>query len=177
MVDERKMFKNDQEGLGWRVPFSIMGSIGWLIFVILWLAFYAGNYSGNQNFAIILASILFVFLLIGSSWALWGLKMIPKEGWKMMKTTGFKWRINISIVLPFAGFIFLIYWFYFQADLFNIYQNIAIFIVTFLVMGGILGVLWSQWKSPKQCFEKQCEEMSKEIGEQIEKSFKGEEKD
>ena len=130
---------------GWRVSLSIAMGVGWLIFLILWLAFYAGDYTAYQNIAIILASILLVFLVLGGSWASWGLKHIPKEGKEMMKTSGFAGRVSISIVLPLAMFIFWIIWFFFFAEGYNIYQNIAILIVSVLGLGGILGGIWAPW--------------------------------
>lgn len=87
---------------GWRVSLSIGMGIGWLIFVIIWLAYYAGDFTFYRNIAIIMISILVVFLLLGGSWAAWGLKFILKEGKEMMKTTGFISRVVISIIIPFA---------------------------------------------------------------------------
>ena len=87
---------------GWRAPFSAVVGVGWLIFIILWLAFFASDYSVYQNIAIFLASILVTFLLLGGVWAIWSLRMIPKEGWEMMRIVGFKWRIGVSITLPFS---------------------------------------------------------------------------
>lgn len=130
---------------GWRVSLSIGMGVGWLIFLILWLAFYAGDYTVYKNIAIILVSILLVFLILGGSWASWGLKFMPKEGKEMMRTSGFTSRVVISIILPLAMFIFWIIWFFFFAEGFNIYQNIAILIVSVLVLGGILGGIWAPW--------------------------------
>jgi cation transport ATPase len=130
---------------GWRVTLSIGVSVGWLIFIILWLAFYAVGYTAYENIAIILVSILLVFLILGASWATWGLRYIPKEGKQMMKLLGFTIRVAVSIAVPFALFIFWIIWFFFYAEGFNIYQNIAIFLVSLLAVGGILGGTWSSW--------------------------------
>ena len=137
--------KKDPQPPGWTVTLSIGIGVGWLIFLLIWLAFYAGDYTAYQNIAIILASILLVFLVLGGSWASWGLKHIPKEGKKMMKTSGFTGRVSISIVLPLAMFIFWIIWFFFFAEGFNIYQNIAVLIVSVLALGGILGGIWAPW--------------------------------
>jgi len=134
---------------GWRVSLSIGVCIGWLIFVIVWLAFFAGsdtyNFNPYQNFAIILVSILFAFMILGSSWASYGIKHIPKEGREMMRKTGFKSRVTASIIVPFALLIFWILWFFFYATNFDFYQNLAIFIVSILAVGGILGGLWAPW--------------------------------
>jgi hypothetical protein len=58
-----------------------------------------------------------------------------------MKTAGFNSRVIASIIVPFALFLFRIYWFYFPAENFYLYQNIVIFLVYNLAGGGILGVL------------------------------------
>ena len=130
---------------GWRVSLSIGMSIGWLIFVIIWLAFFAGDYTLYRNIAIIIISILVIFLILGGSWASWGLKNMPKEGKEMMKTKGFRSRVVVSIVIPFLLIIFLIYWFYFPAVDFDGYQNIAIFLVSLLIVGGLLAGIWAPW--------------------------------
>ncbi len=130
---------------GWRISLSIGMAIGWLIFVIVWLAFFAGESAIYRNIAIIMISILVVFLVLGGSWAAWGLKNMPKEGKEMMKTAGFKSRVVVSIVIPFVLIMFLIYWFYFPAEDFDAYQNIAIILVSLLIVGGILGGIWAPW--------------------------------
>lgn len=137
--------KEEPKPPGWKVSLSIGVGVGWLIFVLIWLAFFAGEYTGYHNFAIILISILLAFIILGGSWASWGLKQIPKEGKKMMKTAGFVSRVVASIIVPFALMIFWIVWFFFYAEDFNIYQNIAIFIVSILAIGGILGGMWAPW--------------------------------
>ena len=130
---------------GWRVSLSIGMGVGWLIFLIIWLAFFAGDYSVYKNIAIVLISILIVFMILGGSWAAWGIKFIPKEGKKMAKEQGFTARVVVSVIIPFALMIFLIAWFFFFAEDYNIYQNIAIFLVSLLAVGGILGGMWASW--------------------------------
>jgi hypothetical protein len=63
----------------------------------------------------------------------------------MMKTKGFGWRISLSIIVGVGWLIFLILWLFFYASGFNVYQNIAIFIVSILAVGGILGASWAPW--------------------------------
>ena len=47
---------------GWKVSLSIVMGIGWIAFVIIWLAFFAGNekydFSGYENFAIMKAFVI-----------------------------------------------------------------------------------------------------------------------
>ena len=63
----------------------------------------------------------------------------------MMKTKGFGWRVSLSIIVGIGWLIFLILWLFFCAYGFNLYQNIAIFIVSILVVGGTLGASWAPW--------------------------------
>ena len=63
-----------------RVAVSIVVGVGWLIFLILFLAFYADGFSIYQNLAIILASLLVVGAILGPMWAYWGIK--TSRAWK-----------------------------------------------------------------------------------------------
>lgn len=130
---------------GWRVSLSIIAGVAWLIFVIVWLAFYAGNYDVYRNIAIVLISILVMIVVLGVPWAVWAIRYIPEEGREMMKAAGFTSRVAVSIVIPFALLIFLIVWFYCYASDFNVYQNIAIFLVSVLAVGGAMGAIWASW--------------------------------
>jgi hypothetical protein len=58
-------------GFAWRVSLSIIVGIGWFVFLILWFAFYASDYTVYQNIASILVSILIMGAILGASWASW----------------------------------------------------------------------------------------------------------
>jgi membrane protease YdiL (CAAX protease family) len=137
--------KGEKEGLGWRVSLSIIVGIGWFVFLILWLFFYATDYTAYKNLAIILISVLLLTIFLGIPWIFWGMKFQTKKEQEMWKTKGFKWRIGLSIIIAFVLIIFLIYWFWSLAEGYILYQNIAIFIVSLLIIGGILGASWAPW--------------------------------
>lgn len=141
MVEEKEMKK----GLGWRVSLSIIVGVGWLIFLILWLFFYASDYSVYKNVSIVMISLLIMAIILGIPWTFWGMKFRTKQEIEMWKTKGFKWRVWMSIIIVFLLIIFLIYWFWSLAEDYDIYQNIAIFIVSILIAGGILGASWAPW--------------------------------
>ena len=61
-------------GWHWRISLSIIMGVGWLVFLILWLFFYADRYSIYQNIAILIASILIVGGILGAAWAPWGMR-------------------------------------------------------------------------------------------------------
>jgi hypothetical protein len=135
----------DTKGLSWRVSLSIAAGVGWLVFLIIWLFFYAMNYSWEKNLAIIMLSIIVVGLILGGPWSIWWFRHQSKKEKEMWNTHGFRWRVWLSGIVFIGVFVFLIYWFWYKAEELSLYQNIAIFIVTFLIFGGIMGALWAAW--------------------------------
>lgn len=133
-----------EEGMGWRVAVSVVAGIGWMIFLVIWLFFYWGNYSWEQNLAMILLSLFIVGGILGIPWATWGLKHPAKKD-QMFSIQGMKSRIVLSIIVFSALFIGLILWFWYYATPYAWYQNLAILIVAFLIGGGIMGVSWGPW--------------------------------
>jgi amino acid transporter len=176
-VEEKIMEDMCEKDLGYKPTISIISGVGWLIFIILWLAFYASEYAWEKNFAIILCSILILFLLVGGIWAIWSLRKIPKKDWKMFNIKGFKWRIATSIVLPFCAIIFLIYWFWYYAEPYTVWQNIAILLVTILVLGGIIGSIWARWGIKHGHEMKKFEKFGKKIEKKSEDEDKSKEDD
>lgn len=145
MSEEYHEKKEEIKGLGWRVSLSILVGVGWLVFLLIWLFFYANLYSWEKNIAIFLLSLLIIGGILGVPWALWGLRHKTIRQKDMWKTKGFRWRSWVSGSIVCATFIFLMYWFWYLATPYTVYQNIAIFIVSFLIMGGILGAMWAPW--------------------------------
>lgn len=137
--------KPETKGLGWRVSLSIITSVGWLVFLILWLFFYASNFSWQKNVAIFLLSLVVLCLILGVPWVVWGLRYRTENEKEMWKTKGFRSRAWFSCILFVILIAFLIYWFWYQAEQWSLYQNIAIFIVTLLIFGGIMGATWAAW--------------------------------
>jgi len=64
---------------------------------------------------------------------------------KVRKTPGFAWRVSLSVVVSMGWLVFLIIWLFFYADRYTLYQNIAVFLVSILVLGAILGTPWAHW--------------------------------
>jgi MFS family permease len=135
-----------KEGLGWRVSLSILIGVGWLVFLVLWLFFYAYPLSEwEKNVAVLLLSLLIICWILGMPWALWAIKNRSVQEKELWEIHGFKWRVAVSIIFGLAAFIFLIYWFWYQAIPYTVFQNLAIFIVSLLIVGGILGTMWAPW--------------------------------
>jgi len=145
MNGESSVMKNETGGLAWRVTLSILVSVGWIVFLLLWLVFYASEYSWEKNVAIFLLSLLVLIGVLGVPWAFWAYKKqtaVEKEMWKQK---GFKWRFWVSIIIGLSFLVFLIFWFWMLADPYGFLQNLAISIVVLLIAGGLLAAMWAPW--------------------------------
>ena len=145
MSEESQHIDIEMKGMGWSVSLSILGGVGWLVFLIIWLFFYAHNYVWEKNLSIILASLLALCGIIGIPWGIWAIRHKTVQDAEMWKTQGFRWRVWASLLFMVAVFLFLIYWFWYLAAPYDVYQNIAIFIVSLLIIGGLLGAMWAPW--------------------------------
>ncbi len=65
-----------------RVLLAIIIPFGWLIFLALWLIFYAGGFSILQNLGIFVLSIAIVGVLEVLLWVPWSMKHRPAD-WDM----------------------------------------------------------------------------------------------
>jgi len=133
-------------GFGWRVAVSILIAIGWLSFVILWLFFFAGKYDVFQNLAIVIVSVLVGIGLLGAMWAPWGMRMAKSAGVEHPWRSGRPILMTvISIGSGIGWLVFLIVWLFFYAGDYNGYQNLAVLILSLLVVGIVNGGGWAVW--------------------------------
>jgi hypothetical protein len=58
---------------GNRIAGTVTVGVGWLVFVLLWLAFYAGNFDFLQNLAVFIVSIIVGLGLVAVIWIEWAL--------------------------------------------------------------------------------------------------------
>ncbi len=152
-----------------KAGFSGAVGIGWLIFIILFLAFFSEDYRPNEKIAIIILSILILTILLGGSWTFWSLRMMSKKEMKIFKIKGFKWRITGSIIYGLIMMILLIYGFWFIWINFSFWQYIAIILVILLLSGGIMGAIWASWSSKHK---EEMDTYGKELGTRFEDGFK-----
>ena len=62
------------------VAVSIVAALGWLVFIVIWLFFWAGGLNIYQNVAVFLASILVLAAVLAPMWAYWGMTQGYKYG-------------------------------------------------------------------------------------------------
>lgn len=61
----------------WRVTATVVILFGWVIFILLYAAFWADRFSLFQNIAIFFASIVAAIGLLTVMWAAWGMRWAP----------------------------------------------------------------------------------------------------
>jgi hypothetical protein len=137
-----------EKGFGWRVGASIFIIFAWLAFLIIWLFFYASDYGVFQNIAMLMVSIIVGIGLMAGLWASWGIRYAAshpgaKEPGMCKKS---RWSSRVSAVAGVGWLIFIVVWLFYYADGYTVYQNIAIFIASLLILGAISGSAYCvQW--------------------------------
>ena len=130
--DIETLKKMNSLGMAWRASVSAISALSWLGFFILWLAFYAGDYNAYENIAIIILSVVVFVALNVAVWVPFGIKFAGDE--PKHKTTG---ADIVAIIAGVAWLAFLVIWLLMYAGDYDVYQNIAVFIVSLLAFGGI----------------------------------------
>jgi len=147
-VDKDVLFHTP--GFAWRVGLSIIVVFGWFAWLIVWLFFYAGDWTILQNIAIFLASIIVAIGILAAAWATWGIRYAQSIGAHpyMDKPRGAN---IVSAIAGVAWVVFLIIWLFFYAGDYSPYQNLAVFIASLLalaiVSGSAHGLRWLRVKS------------------------------
>jgi hypothetical protein len=117
---------------GRRPAASIFVFVAWLLFIIVWMWFYAGAFTAERNTAIVLLSVAIGFALLLAMWLPWARKRGEgPESWQGIGI-GFLWILSLTA------------WFWIFAEGFDAYQNFAVFLVSLLVVVALGGGL--QWK-------------------------------
>jgi hypothetical protein len=125
-------------GMEKRARVSILSGVLWIAFIILWLPFFAESYNINKNAAVLLTSLL---ILIGVNGVAW-IGITPEAARKEMGK-----RPSVGGVVFVLWLIFVDYWFWFQADIYVWEYNIAIILLSIIVLCALeIGVFYSVTK-------------------------------
>ena len=124
-------------GFGWRIGVSITTFFGWLVFLVIWMFFYASDYSIFQNLAMTLVSILAGIGILAGTWVSWGLRYATRSDHCAAEEHKSKRPSGLSCVAGVGWLIFIVMWLFFYADEFSGYQNLAVAMFSIMVLAGI----------------------------------------
>ena len=65
------MEDESSSGVTWRIAFSIISSMVWLVFIIAWIGFGWADFETGQNIAVICISSVIWLGANGLVWAIW----------------------------------------------------------------------------------------------------------
>ena len=115
---------------------SLLGGIGLLVLVV---GIFTDMYPLGQA---IIAAVA-IWIVTGVLKSYWGIEDIGKHHQtrdaRMMQMPGFAWRVSLSIIAGLGWLGFVILWLFFYASGFSIFQNLAIVLVSVLLLGAVLG--------------------------------------
>ncbi len=117
-----------------RIRLSIFIILTEIAFIILWIPFFWEYYTGYQNMAVILLSFIIFILVAGATW-------IGAAPDLMQTQLGRRPAAGITVLILWLAF--LDYWLWFQAESYPWEQNLAIGILSLMIVGAIeIGIFW-----------------------------------
>jgi hypothetical protein len=70
----RSHLHDSVNGLRWRILLSILGPVAWISFTLLFIAFWAHNFSLFQSVIVVVVSLLVLFGITLAAWISYGLR-------------------------------------------------------------------------------------------------------
>jgi len=130
---------------------TIFLSIGWLLFIIVYIILFASSYSVYVHMGMFLLSLLVILALIVVVWLIWIKTFIPMIGITFLKNLGIFKKIIITFIIPFMILLLLSIYFLFFADFFSFLQNMAMLFISFISI--VIGVTIVWRKNPQDPFQ------------------------
>ena len=108
-----------------------MNGSAWLVFITMWLFFYAPEYGIFENIAVTIASFLVIAAFNAVFW-------IPASAGPHASGT----RTKMAALLAIGWMIFIVMWWPFPAEFFTLYQNYSITILSGVISLSLLGIIF-----------------------------------
>ena len=173
----RRMDDEGPKGVMWRTGFTVAVGLGWLVWLLLWWAFWSGDFTVAQKFAVTIISLLLVGAFAGALWIPFSMRHgDDRDDWK---APGFTWRVLVSMAVFIGLTIFVVYMLFFPWSGFDWCQSIVVIIVVLIIGAAMMTPLWIRWGRRRVEFELDdvAEEISESIEEAIEEAHERHERD
>ena len=157
-------------GVMWRTGFTVAVGVGWLIWLLVWWAFWSGDFTIAQKFAVAIMSLMVMGGLAGAVWIPFSMR--HGEDRDQWKAPGFVWRIGVSMAVFIGLAVLVIYMLFFPWKDFNWCQSIVVIIVVLIVGALMMAPMWMRWgKKGKVHVELELDDVAEEISEAIEEAI------
>jgi hypothetical protein len=144
----------------------VVVGLGWLIWLLLWWAFWSEDFTIAQKFAVSIISLMMAGGVAGAVWIPFSMRYgEDKDQWK---EEGFVWRIIVSMVVFIGLAIFVVYMLFFPWKDFNWCQSIVIIIVVLIAGAVMMTPLWLKRGRSSMRAEFKMEDVAEEVSEAIE---------
>jgi hypothetical protein len=54
-------------------------------------------------------------------------------------------RISFSVFIGCLWVVFFVWWLFFNAESYTLYQNLAVFLISLILPGAVLCIMWVNW--------------------------------
>jgi hypothetical protein len=116
--------------------FSAIVTFAWSIFLFVWFFHYADAYTLLDNIIVFFVSATVMGVVQG----------VARTPWRLeTEQPGYRWRVALSLIMGVAWLIFFLLWLYIFAGSYTVYQNIAIILVSVLIVAAVLAAAWAPW--------------------------------
>jgi len=169
-----------QGGVVWRTIFTVAVGLGWLVWLLLWWAFWSEDLTVAQRFSVSIVSLMVMGALMAAVWLPFSMRYgDEREQWG---APGFRWRVAVSVVgfVALSGVLAYMLWDPWKD--FDLCQSLVVIIITVIGGGVMMTPLWLRWggKRPTRegpVLEDFAEEVSEAIEEAIEEVYEGSRED
>ena len=107
-----------------------------VIILIAFLAFYPTGFDAWQSISVFIITMLILKIV----------QEVLKMSERHKMPEGIKWRLALTIYGSIATLIFIIAFLAFYPTGFDVWQKIAIVLISLLVLGGVMAGVWIPWK-------------------------------
>ena len=129
----------------WRTVFTVVVGLGWLVWLLLWWAFWSPDMEVARKFAVAIVSAMVMGGLLAAVWLPYSMRWAPEEERRQWRVRGFRARV-VGSALVFVGLAALVvYWLWFPGKDYDICQSFVVIIVVLIVGMALMAPMWMRW--------------------------------
>ncbi len=129
----------------WRTVFTVVVGLGWLVWLLLWWAFWSEDLEVARKFAVAIVSAMVLGGLTAAVWIPYSMRWAPEEERRQWRVEGFRARVVGSTFVFVALAVLVVYWLWFPGKDYDICQSFVIIIVVLIAGVALMAPMWMRW--------------------------------